>query len=68
MRLGLWCVWTGWIFSLHAAAQHPPDREEGGVQPGRSSSPTPLRLDVRKPETVRGAGGKAGGRRAALDG
>uniref|UniRef100_UPI0037E812CD latent-transforming growth factor beta-binding protein 4 n=1 Tax=Semicossyphus pulcher TaxID=241346 RepID=UPI0037E812CD len=74
MRLALWCVWTTWILILHTAAQHPPDREEGGVQPGhkvqrrRQSSGRPPRLDARKPEAVRGAGEKLGGRRAPLNG
>lgn len=72
MRLCLWCVWTSWILSVHTAAQHLADREEGGVQPGwrrqSAGTPTPLRPDASKPAAVRGAGEKLGGRRAPLNG
>lgn len=72
MRLCLWCVWTSWILTVHTAAQHLADREEGGVQPGwrrqSAGTPTPLRPDASKPAAVRGTGEKLGNRRAALNG
>lgn len=45
MRLGLWCVWTGWMLSLHTEAQHPPEPQEAALRPGwrrQSSGGAPL--------------------------
>ncbi|XP_041667187.1 latent-transforming growth factor beta-binding protein 4 isoform X3 [Cheilinus undulatus] len=74
MRLFLWFVWTTWILTLHAAAQHPPAREEGDDRPreqnqrGRQSSGGPTRTEPKKSTAVRGAGGKLNGKRVPLTG
>lgn len=64
MLLYLWCLWISGILTVHAAAQHPSDREEEGALRSwrRQNVGTPT------PEPARGPGVKLSGRRPPLSG
>ncbi|XP_027901001.1 latent-transforming growth factor beta-binding protein 1-like isoform X3 [Xiphophorus couchianus] len=66
MRLGLLCLWTGWM--LRSAASQPPQPEDGGVRPGEQlqTDPGGVRTGFRSQSTGEPAGGAR--RRAALSG